>query len=170
MNFQDIETFLQENRTVVFSLLIPVLSAAIAAFASWYSTKRALRTQKTERDLQRVLKLCDFRQAWINELRLEFAQFCGFLNGVHPLSEDRLNEMALCYNKIVLRVNHEDADFEELICRMTDAMLNQKTPGSIDELSSNRTDLAIVMSRILKKEWDRLKHDLRESEVGGGLL
>ncbi|MCB2135355.1 MAG: hypothetical protein KDE08_05325 [Rhodobacteraceae bacterium] len=166
MSFSEFETWFLEHQVLILSVVIPLASAIIASLASWYATRRTLAGQKTERNLNRVLKLSDFRQDWTNELRSEFAQYLAILLGQKPISHERINEMALFHNKIILRMNHEDEDFETLMNAMSEALQAAKSDSP---MTNQRVELTIVMSRILKREWERLKHDMRESEYGGGV-
>ena len=166
----ELEIWLDSNKLIVFSLIIPLVSIAGAAITSRYSVNRAIRSQETERNMQRVIKLAEFRQNWIDELRFEFSQFLGFIFGGHRISSDEMTEFNLVFSKILLRMNHDDPDFVLLMNEMNKAMDNLKDPlNGTNNPNKSSVSLQVLMGKILKREWNRLKSDLRDSEYGGGL-
>ena len=77
---------------------------------------------------------------------------------------ERINDMALSYNKILLRMNHSDVRFQALVEAMTSAMAAVTKVSSKEDRAEARSELLIVMNEILKAEWERLKVDLVNSE------
>ena len=107
-----------------------------------------------------VMKIAEFRQAWINNLRDEMAEFQSY--GVHP-ETNPANER-LFYKlgtKIELLMNPNDPDYPELQKQMY-RFLAVSEGDTIDKYSQNAEFVALCQ-RILKREWDRLKSDIRKA-------
>ena len=142
---------------MVFSLLVPFASAISAWLSSWYSTKRALKTERHKMKFNATMKVADFRQNWINSLRDELAQFQSY--GVYPHhdpTKDR--EFFRLGTKIELLMNPSDPDYQELQQRMY-GFLNSASSDSATKYSQN-TEFVVLCQRILKREWERLKKDM----------
>lgn len=82
MTIDEISAWIDAHQLIVISILIPCFSTLIAAFASWYATHRALKTERSKMNFEATLKIAEFRQAWINSLRDEMSEFQSY--GVLP--------------------------------------------------------------------------------------
>lgn len=130
----------------------------VAAASSWYSTRRALKTERTKMAFEGNLKIAEFRQGWINSLRDEMAEFQshGILPGHDPTKEREFYKLG---TKIELLMNPNDPDYQELQSQMY-SFLSAANGDAIDKFSNNAAYISLCQ-RILKREWDRLKSDIR---------
>lgn len=144
-----------------WAVAIPVLAACIAAGAATYGAWLTRNAQTAGRRLSRDMKIAEFRQAWINELRETMAEFQSF--GVVPGADpSRIREFYKAGTKIELLMNPADEDYQ----RLQDCMyrfLEVSEKEKLEKYSSNPEYLE-VCQRILKREWDRLKNDLASAE------
>lgn len=112
------------------------------------------------------MKIANYRQAWINTLRDEMAEFQSY--GVLPDSDPtRERDFYRLGTKIELLMNPGDPDYEELQNYMYNFLL-VSDGGVIDKYSKN-AEFVELCQKILKREWDRLKLDI-EKAVNPGVL
>jgi hypothetical protein len=114
----------------------------------------------------RTQVLSNNRQAWINTLREEIAQY---LADLHILQFEKLlgNErdktncsLALknAYsrrNKIQLLINPEESDHQQLVAMVYDALT--ATSKTVEELCDIEANIIMITQKILKREWIRVK-------------
>lgn len=162
MSVDDISQWLNSHQLLVVSILIPLVSASVAASSSWYSTRRALKVERTKMAFDGILKVAEFRQNWINSLRDEMAEFQS--HGVYPGADPTKERMFYrCGTKIELLMNPNDPDFNELQSQMYGFL--KATDGSTIDKYSRNAEFVSLCQRILKREWDRLKSDLHSGSV-----
>jgi len=154
----------------IFATVVPItglIAAIIAGLVSWIghrvSRKNALLTAEISRlnaqlnaSLESTVKLAEFRQNWINEMRADMAAFqskCVFLK-TRPEIVDQVFEIE---NRILLRMNPRDVNHDNL--SMT--MYRIRTANTPKELGSETNKFVQVCQLILKDEWDVLKRELR---------
>lgn len=157
-SFEEITAWLTSNQLLVFSLLVPTASAIVAFLSAWYSTRRALRTEQSKLDFQGTLRISEFRQNWINELRDSISDFQS--HGVLPDNDPTKDrEFYRLGTKIELLMNPNDPDYGKL----QDLMYGFLIAADGDTVSKYRNNAALVevSQRILKREWERLKADLQ---------
>jgi hypothetical protein len=156
-SFEEISAWLTSNQLLVFSLLVPIGSAGVAWLSAWYSTRRALRTEHSKLDFQGTLKISEFRQNWINELRDSISDFQshGMLPGNDPTKDREFYRLG---TKIELLMNPDDQDYQQLQVLMYDVLI--AADGNTRSKYGNNAELIKVSQSILKREWERLKADL----------
>jgi hypothetical protein len=102
------------------------------------------------------------RQAWVNDLRSEIADFFNAIEGVlevtaqgSPVSEfgARRSKALHLYRKVQLRLNMREKKHRELNKRLTGLLaINSAKP-------QDRVDAAVLSARmVLKEEWERTKY------------
>jgi hypothetical protein len=120
------------------------------------STEKALKTAQLETRLAANLRLAEFRQAWINSLRDDMAKFQSF--GVTPeLEQVNEQEFYRLGTRIELFMNPNDEDFPVLQDALY-AFLHAETLG---EKYGANPQFVSICQRILKREWDVLKAEVR---------
>lgn len=158
MSIDEISAWLNTHQLLVISVGVPLFSVIVAAAASWYSTRKALKTEKLKMNFEGSLKIAEFRQAWINSLRDEMAEFQSY--GVHPNTDP--TEERIFYKlgtKIELLMNPDDPDYPALQQQMY-RFLQVADGDTIDKYSQN-AEFVELCQKILKREWDRLKSDVK---------
>jgi hypothetical protein len=148
----NLNTWIDGHLPFVVSVGVPVLTVLAAAVVSLFTTWANNKAQNRQRELMHQLKLADFRQAWINDMREDFALYTARtwsadLNEGLEAKKERIVTNA----RILMRMNPNDPDYEE----MRTSLLNPVAMPQAD-----RKALFEVAQRILKREWDRLKKDL----------
>ncbi|MEM1197517.1 MAG: hypothetical protein AAGH57_15550 [Pseudomonadota bacterium] len=115
----------------------------------------------THAKLSSNIQLAKFRQAWIDGLREDMAKFQSF--GVTPELDQRTKrEFYELGTRIELRLNPDDEDFTEL----HDAMYEFLDASNIAQKYSANPRFVAVCQRILKKEWDVLKGEVKSVARG----
>jgi hypothetical protein len=160
------------STAISIGLLFPLLAASIFTFLTiWHSGRIATRNAQAQNDLAATnaqrqndlaakMKLAEFRQGWINELRNCFAKF------ELPLTP-QLTEMPELHHtatKIRLLMNRKDSNYvrlEALLVRLLGDADEQGRTQAVQEMTPLCQD-------ILKREWEVLKHDLNYNAPVGG--
>ena len=122
--------------------------------------RRAAAERKAERELQRQLKVSEFRQQWINELRDEFAEFIVLTGKLFRGGQIDLFECYAHLSKLRMRMNPSDPNFQELM----EILQTASTTKDLQKLAEAHGALALLGQKILKSEWERLKSDLGKGE------
>lgn len=148
-------------------LFFPLLAAAILTVLSvWisgrYATKNAKaqneiaeKNAKAQNDLAVKLKLADFRQAWINDLRNSLSELeaRGLSN---TYAQDEVLELTRLTQKVRMLMNKDDPHYPELSNLL--ALLNMN--ANTEARQKYVRDLTPLAQKILKDEWEVLKRDL----------
>lgn len=160
MSIEQISAWVNSHQLLVISVAVPIFSALVATAASWYATRKTLKANKHRMNFEGVMKIAEFRQAWINNLRDEMAEFQSY--GVHPESNPAQERIFYKLGtKIELLMNPNDPDYPELQQQMY-AFLSVSDGDTVDKYSQNPKFIELCQ-RILKREWDRLKRDIQSA-------
>src|SRR5437764_9428913 len=97
-------------------LFLPLLAAAILTFlTAWITARSATKNAKAQIDIAAALKLADFRQAWINELRDCISLLQTKSLDVTTLDKHRdASEIERLAYKIHLLMNPNDPNYSEI--------------------------------------------------------
>lgn len=136
---------------------VSAAAALLAVAAAMWSTITAFRIHRQTISMQATLKISDFRQVWINDLRNAMAEFQSY--GVTPeLSQERERKFYELGTRIELLMNPADEKYQALQTSLY-RFLNANTPA--DKFSANPEFIAICQ-KILKTEWEILKRDIKK--------
>ena len=164
MSVEAFNHWLTSHQLLVTLVATPTLSLLVGGLAAWYSGRRVVLSARTERMHQSAIEISRYRQAWIDALRDDFAEFGGItavqFNGPPP--GDKVERVAVLAMRIRMRMNRSDADYNELVTTLT----RDTEKYFLGQREAERTGQPIVSvsQGILKREWERLKADLREAE------
>jgi hypothetical protein len=147
---------LQWSFQIAVFLFAPLAVGAVFSFLSaWLSGRNANKAAQRQNDLTAKMKLADFRQAWINQLRDTLSEFQS-----RAMISDRqlveLQELHRLAQKIRLLMNKDDANYGRL-SNMIDLLISDTDPEGRAETVREATPL---LQNILKAEWEVLKRDL----------
>lgn len=159
--FQKVESFVGGYAGILLSLgtlfLVSLLALLTTVITNRYSDQR----YATNRQISTAVKLSDFRQVWINELRADLAEIITLTSESWKDDEQESNSRAmLLMSRILLRLNPGNEDIVKLRSTILDACdkaLNDKVNLDVT------TELLVLSQIILKREWDRLKTDLESA-------
>lgn len=153
-------------------IFLPLFAAAsltflTAAISNWTATKNARaqnevaeRNAKAQIEIAAALKLADFRQAWINELRDCISTLQTKSLDVPTLDKPRdASEIERLAYKIRLLMNPNDENYQAL-SGYIDSLVEEGDYPTVNNLTS----LAQI---ILKTEWGVLKRDLKYERISG---
>jgi hypothetical protein len=151
--------FSDSYQWIITTVLVPIISAAIGAIAAIIAGRYLKKNEDKRRSFEGTLKVAEFRQQWINDLRNTMAEYqsYGILPGFDPSKERKFYELG---TKIELLMNPNDRDFANLQGILYQ-FLESAEGDKIDKYQNNAEFVAICQG-ILKREWERLKQDLKE--------
>lgn len=163
-NIDRVSEWLKANELLATLVIIPLVSMVLAALSARYAAKRAIASERAVRVHQSAIEIAGYRQAWIDGLRNDLAEFTGLttmsFNGTPP--SEIIERASILVFRIRMRMNKDDPDYQELV-----SQLNFSLAGflqvQVDSSPSGRP-LCIIAQSILKREWERLKKDLREAD------
>lgn len=125
--------------------------------AARLGAEQARQNARLAAQLQANLKLAEMRQVWINNLRDDMAAFQA--RGVTPgNSQEQDLEFYRLGTRIELFMNRADPDYEALSQALY-AFLGAKT---LEEKYAANPRYVAICQRILKREWDVLKAEIKE--------
>lgn len=149
------------------SAVVALAAATIVAATALYGHRVVLSnaklqsklnaaTAKLQATLTANVKLAEMRQAWINSLRNDMAAFqsLGTTPGLAPETQPEFFRLG---TRIELHMNPDDVEYPELQ-RCLHAYLGAKTQR--EKYDANH-DYVAVCQRILKREWDVLKAEVK---------
>ena len=120
--------------------------------------KRAVKERRLQLELSRRMKLADFRQNWIDQLREDFSVILSVIPESSP--EPLLHEANKRIRSVLLRMNPAE-DLPKEIFELHQQMINAK-PTQKEDITFDLTNKVNVY---LKSEWERLKTELSEYDM-----
>ncbi len=148
----------QPSATAVAGLL-SCLAVIASAYISSTIAKKNIELNRKQLKFNHELKLAEFRQKWIDNLRDTMAEFQAI--GTHPKTDQILEkDFYKLGTKIQLLMNPADSEYDKLHSIMYEYYYAQ-TPDEKNNLDDTFVKLC---QGILKREWDRLKSDLKNAE------
>lgn len=147
---------LASHQLLLATLGIPLLTLFVTIYVSWRNTK-----------LSAALKVAEMRQAWINNLRNQMVEYSSLsLQRYNKHENLNIGDLAKIDGQITLMMNWEDRDYLELTRKMkvlSQTAMESRQENSLIEDAHN--EYITVCQAILKREWDRLKGDLKNKRV-----
>lgn len=143
------------------SSLVPVVSGITAVIAAIITSFCMTKSAKKRRSFDSILKISEFRQKWINDLRNTMAEFQSY--AIMP-NEDptEKREFYKLGTKIELLMNRDDEDYKSLHDVLEEFF--EKASATRDEKFEVDEKYVEICQRILKREWKRLKDGLEEKK------
>ena len=153
-----IEKAIRTYQGILLSIGTLILISLLGLAASQISSDSAERREKSNRKSTSELKISEYRQVWITEMRSDLSKLASLL--LNPGTSDQLREALYLRSKIEMRLNLE----EVLAIDLNDKMLAMWSKGIGDGFDINSHTKFIAASNVyLKSEWSRLKRDIRDS-------
>jgi len=161
--FNDSNQWIAAHQAIVVTVGIPLLTAASAAMVSLITTRANLKAQQKQRLLQIETQLCNSRQSWIDSVRDDLALASNLATRFETDFENAelKADLAGILARVRMRVNPNDPDDDALIKAFAKAL---GADQELNEWDEQTEPISIVCQRILKREWERLKLDLRAVE------
>lgn len=155
-----LECFLDKHESSLISVGLLILVSGLALWGTYLTNHSAERREKSNRKVLSELKVSEYRQAWITEMRLDLSIFGGFM--FHAEGKEGVREALSLKSKIEMRLNME----ETLAINLYESMNELWHDAFIDEFDSgNHHRFTEASNAYLKKEWKRLKKDIREALI-----
>lgn len=153
--FAAISAFIERNQALIVLVGIPLLTMWVTQRSAEAAATRAAQTALVDRKLRSEMRIAEFRQTWINDLRAVIVEIARACSDPHPTSS-RYQELVSLTTRAELMMNPGDKDYPRLL-----EIFDRLRAGDISDVPRNLTD---VFQSILKREWDRLKDDLAKVE------
>jgi hypothetical protein len=157
-----VNNFIGVYQAILTSIGTLILIIALTFITTIVSNESAAKRDISNRKVAAELKIVEFRQKWIDELRSDIAEFLSLTgNDVSSIDLDKLHLLNV---RIQLRLNpNEDATGEMLgiISKILQAIRGDDDRS----LTDAQTAMQLLASDILKTEWDRIKSDLKNAQI-----
>ncbi|AFO88724.1 hypothetical protein L0Z66_18185 [Phaeobacter sp. BS34] len=155
-----LEAFISAYSGSIISLGTLFLVSSLALWTTHLSNRSSEKREAGNRRIAAEMKLAEMRKGWINELAADIAEFTSLV-GLRAGNEADKKELFLG-SRILLRMNQNDPDYDNLReCLKSVSLQIRADEPDLDKL----IDLREISQRILKREWERLKRDLREAQL-----
>lgn len=136
------------------SLIVGIFGTIIAMFNAWRS-----------RVAQRVVAVAEFREKWLNEFRLSASELQGELFYSHYTEGDEglrsRKRSYICGCRLLLMMNPAEEEHEAV----RQILIGLEDADDTKDASYLANQLRELTQTVLKKEWSRLKKDLRGSKI-----
>ncbi|MEX0317133.1 MAG: hypothetical protein AB3N21_04250 [Ruegeria sp.] len=157
---EQVNNWIISHQALVVTVGIPVLTLIVTWLTTLASEKRTAKDRQEQRELQKALKMSEFRRDWIESLRDEFAEVLSIARATHPVEKERVEEMSRKICRIMLLINQEDEDFAPLLKTLIN-MFDCLSEGKEFDFS----ELTKIMQKFLRKEWQKVKQEISMAEV-----
>ena len=171
MNFDlgTIDKWIASHQALIVAVGVPSLTAVAAGLVAWLTNRANLAASQRQRLLEKELKLAEFRQIWINGLRDDLALYCAAesrLWRAGPAPD--ISNIVEIGSRVLMRMNTDDPDFDTLARTLSRALdyagKSREELKDLDEKHESTEATVVIGQRILKREWERIKFDLRAVE------
>jgi hypothetical protein len=156
-----LNTWVANHKELLTLIGVPLLTFLITTVVNRASERRASKERQLERDLARELKLSEYRQMWIDNLREELATLAAMLPARDPAMEVEANSKLA---SMLLRMNPNEGPSQKVyqdLMKLKGAC--EKSPPSFDDIDDKYLALLNSSNILLKAEWDRVKRDLSKA-------
>lgn len=160
MIFESLNDWLMANQLLYISVIMPVISGLVALGSSRFAVRHALQSERRRREHEAVIQISEFRQRWINEFRDRISEFAGIIS-VDTQDQEIDKEVVELVFKIELLVNPKGEGFAKLRAALK-YRADARALGGTKGLNTDHDNLLEVTQQILKREWTRLKKELRD--------
>lgn len=160
----EISNWLSANELLASLIILPIISALVGGIAAWFSAKRAIASERASRTHRSAIEIAGYRQAWIDALRDDLSEFSGLTNVAHVdnVTPENIERVSILCMRIQFRMNRDDPDYHDLM-----KILHGSVEAYFLKKPFRETGIAPngpIAQQILKREWERLKADLREAD------
>ena len=153
--FGQLSSFASDHEVILAVVGLPILTLVVTSSVNRANARRAERDRAAERKLAAELKIAEFRQAWIIQLRETFAKL---LSSATDENDAAFRPPKLeSAHRIYLMINPQDPLYDELTQKLNTLF---SSGLSKDDNAQILVDTTILAQKLLKQEWDRLKNDL----------
>ena len=115
-DFIDIlSAWIDERQALLILIVMPLLTLIVTWRINKASERRAFQQRLIERSLSRQLKLADFRQRWIDEMRDDIAEYSALTwNSEINTGVESQKALVTLQARILMRMNPDDIDYPKL--------------------------------------------------------
>jgi len=153
--------FIESNQEALLSIGTLLLISLLAIIQVYIGNRSSEAREQANRAIQGELKIAEFREKWISEIRQELAEYYFLASEDRETRDHR--EFGKILTKIRVRLNLE----EPLANNLYRTML--KVSDYLDDLDPRQKGIALsefgtASHDFLRNEWKRLKLDIKNSD------
>ncbi|MFW8594131.1 hypothetical protein [Cribrihabitans neustonicus] len=167
----DWNQWLVTHKELVTIVAIPLLTGGVtvavnrsvearSAKSREAAENRAANERRLQLELSRRMKLADFRQQWIDELRKDFATILAAVPVQNKSQQAAIFDIKACVQRVLLRMNPQEELSQDIFNTLI-KLINERDAEQKEDIAFGLTNL---VNRYLKMEWERLKVELSEYE------
>ena len=172
---EQVNEFILDFYPTILGIGTVVLISFLALLTTVVSIEYSERREASNRRVQAELKIAEFRQIWINELRDDITKYSKVLfqhGSKSTFGDAELDEVYTLMTRINLKLNHRENLANELWEKINAAFElacsyqtgdSEAERAKIMEVSQNA--MTSAARQFLKNEWDRLKEDLEKAQT-----
>ena len=160
IGFEKVSSLFKKHDSVILSLGTIFLISGLGLFTTNLASKWADVRERSNRSVQAILKLSEFRQDWIKEMRDDIAELIQLSFQGEPECFDRLVSLS---TKIKMRLNLDEELALNVLTKMNELSESVRKKDS-DLLAASVSDLTEAAGLYLKNEWRELKRRVRLSQ------
>jgi len=170
-----IEEFISNYSSTILGIGTVVLISLIGLLTTIVSISFQERREASNRRVQAELKISEYRQAWIIELRDDITKVLKlfYSKGMTSNFEDQeLDDIFELMSRINLKLNFKEPKADTLwkaLNRAFESAVDHDENVAINVREASQREihnhLAKAAREFLKHEWDRLKRDLEHSQM-----
>ncbi|AXT27597.1 hypothetical protein D1823_14035 [Ruegeria sp. AD91A] len=157
---QKFESAVSEFDGTIISLGTLFLVSGLALLTTHLSNRSSEKREAANRLISTEMKIAEMRKKWIDDLRDDLAVFSSLVS-TESGPESMREEVELA-SRILLRLNPKDPNYDSLREHLKSA---SGEFGAEDPDMSELVALREVSQKILKHEWERLKHDIKNAHM-----
>ncbi|MBI1494666.1 hypothetical protein [Halocynthiibacter styelae] len=154
----DLDEFIGKYQNLTIALGTLLIVFVLAVLGTYLANVSAEKREETNRKVQSELQIAQFRQAWINQMRDDISEFThlSFVRSGGVVDK----KISWLYFKIGMSLNTE----EDLANSLGAAMHSATQCPETDKADASDA-VARAGREYLKKEWNRLKKDIRDAQL-----
>ena len=160
-----LELFVRRNQGILTSIGTLLFLALVAFFTTVFANRAADRREEFSQKMQALIKVSEFRQKWIDRMREDLSRISELVFSMN--NNDDLYELYGIVSRVLLSLNLSEEASEKLhetLIKILECLRNDEPTSSLV------AELQAVSNVMLRKEWSRLKNNLKEAQTIGEIL
>lgn len=160
-----LESFILDYQGTIASIGTLLLISSLAILQVYLSNVSAEWRERVNRKTQVEIKLAEFRQIWVNDLRTDTSELVSIAYGA--IGAKNIDRMQFLNTRILLRLDPNQRDTIQTATAL--ANLIKAVKENKDDLPSATTQLQLHMAQLLDAEWEKMKEELAAAQRLTGL-
>jgi hypothetical protein len=155
------EKFISSYQAILTSIGTLLLIGGLAVWTTHLANQAAFKREISNRKLAAELKIADYRDCWIKELREEISEFLSLLSG--QIDQNTTKRMKMLSIKLKLRLDQRKAASKDILASI-ERILALAEDGNQEDIIAEQSKLQDQVGGLLHRQWDKLKTDLEVAQ------